>query len=273
VDESWHICEWAMPSKTTDTRRYEWIMSRIEYAQTCHTQINLSHLVMLFIQMVRGTHVNESYDMYEWVTSHLWMCQHTDSLRIYECIRDIPVTYLKTHVTYMNDSPYTYEGAKTYTHLTIMNLTKKYMSYVWMSHNVYMNDSPHTYECTKDIYVTYMNDSCQIYVWLTSHLWMYQRHMCHMYEHFMFTHATCMNGSCHTGEWVMSHIWMTHVTHMNVSRHVTHINMSRLTYRWVMSHMWMSHGPHVNESSHIYEWLTSHIWMCRDLSYTWICHV
>ena len=63
-------------------------------------------------------------------------------------------------------------------------------------------------------------------------------------------HVTRMNESCQTYEWVMSHVWMSHVTRMNESCHtyewvITRMNESCQTYarvmshvKWVMSHVW-----------------------------------
>ena len=111
-----------------------------------------------------------------------------------------------------------------------------------------------------------MNESCQKYGWVMSHVWL--------------SHVTYTNESCHTYEWVISHIWMSHATRMNQSYH---------THGWVVSHIWMSHAVHMTEvvpqkesyeylqicrviriyhmciwvvQSHLihtYEWVTSHI--------------
>ena len=79
-------------------------------------------------------------------------------------------------------------------------------------------------------------------------------------------HVTCMNESCHMYEWVTSRIWISQVTHLNEWAR----NISRHTYEWVMSHVWMSHVTCMNESchTHSFEWvsekyITSHVWMSR----------
>ena len=128
-------------------------------------------------------------------------------------------------------------------------------------------------------HVTYMNESCYIYEWVLSHIWMSHvthmnkwRESSHTYEYICICdmtriyicdmtiymwhdyihirdmthtrHFTGINGSCHTYEWVTSHTWMSHVTRTNESHHT-------YTYKWVLSHIWMNHVTHMNESDHI----------------------
>jgi len=123
------------------------------------------------------------------------------------------------------------------------------MSHVWMSH------------------ITCMNESCQIYEWVMSRIWM--------------SHVTCINGSSHTYERVMSHIWMSHVTYMNEScricpsdserdtcglRRVTRMTKTCHTYEWEMSHIWWRHVTHIKKACHTYEWGMSHVWMSHVTS-------
>ena len=88
-----------------------------------------------------------------------------------------------------------------------------------------------------------MNESCLIYEWVMSHIWM--------------SHISCMNESCLIYEWVMSHIWMSHVSYMNESC---------LMFEWVMSHIWMSHVSCMNESCVMFEWVMS----VRQDTPTWL---
>ena len=143
------------------------------------------------------------------------------------------------------------------------------MSRVWMSHVPCMNESCHTdikgdfadvFLICRLSLITRMNESCPVYEWVMSHVWM---------SHTAMSLITRMNESCPMYEWVMSHVWMSHVPCMNESCHLdlqnlaqdTHTNESCHTYEWVMSHIWMSHVTHMNESCHTYEWVRSHMWM------------
>jgi len=79
-------------------------------------------------------------------------------------------------------------------------------------------------------------------------------------------HVTCMNESCHMYEWVMSRVWMRHVTctneawhtyqrdswHLNETRHIFARVME--IYERAMSHKRKSHVAHMKESRHVCEW-------------------
>ena len=96
---------------------------------------------------------------------------------------------------------------------------------------------------------THVNESCRIYEWVMSHIWM--------------SHVTHLKESHHTYEWVASHTRMSHVTHMNESCH---------TYEWVMSHIRMSHITHIKDSCVMYVLVMSHIWMSHVLHMDESCH-
>ena len=171
------------------------------------------------------------------------------------------VTHMMSHVTHINESCHTCEWFMS--HIWVSHVTHMYicmiaqdaweglrvMSHIWVRNVTHMMS-----------HVTHMSESCQIYEWVMSHIWVsHVTHLsesCHTYEwvmaHIWVSYVTHMSESWQTYEWVMSHIWMSHVTHMNESCH---------TYEWVMSHIWMSHVTHMNESCHTYEWVMSHIWM------------
>ena len=61
----------------------------------------------------------------------------------------------------------------------------------------------------------------------------------------MKSHLTHVNESCQTYEWVMSHIWMSQVTHMNEPWHIwtSHVNepwhawTNHCKYDWVMAYV------------------------------------
>ena len=124
-------------------------------------------------------------------------------------------------------------------------------------------------------HVTRTNESCHMYEWVISHIWM--RHVTHVAgldfwsgSCLYMSHVPHMNESCHTHECVVSHIWMRHVTHVagldfwSGSRLQAlfmvrlildvHIWMSHITHEWVTSHTWMSHVTHMNESFKLFSW-------------------
>jgi len=119
-------------------------------------------------------------------------------------------------------------------------------------------------------HVAHPNESCHIYEWVMSHVWMiHGTHECTAQRSLLVPAHT--NESCQTYEWVMSHIWMSHVTRMNESwytwMHGTEIFTSSCTYECVTSRM--------NECRHTSEWVTSHmqgswhIWMIYG-TYEWV---
>jgi len=89
--------------------------------------------------------------------------------------------YIRTNVTHMDESCYTYEWV---------------MSHTWMSHVTHMNESCHTHAWVMSHiwtgHVTHMNESCHTYEWVMWHIWM--------------SDVTHVNELCHTYEWVMSHV-------------------------------------------------------------------
>jgi len=107
-----------------------------------------------------------------------------------------------SHVTYMNESCYTYEW--------VMSHIQWVISHTWMSHVTHMDELWMSH-------VTHMNESCHAYEWVMSHIWM--SHVTHVNE----SCHTCTIGNYHGGfaagmRWV-PHIWISHVTHMNESCH------------------------------------------------------
>jgi len=148
-----------------------------------------------------------------------------------------------SHVAHTNESCRTYKGVMPhitwvmpYVWMTRVKCTKE-MAHIWMSHGTHINsrgsasgvgvDKRHMAHGTWHMAHGMLKESCHMYEWAMSHVWM--------------GHVTHMNESCHTYDYVMWHIWMSHVTHMNESC---------CTYEWVMSHIWMSPITHMNESRH-----------------------
>ena len=84
---------------------------------------------------------NESWLMYEWVMSHMWM----------------------SHVTRVNESCHTFEWV---------------MSHMWMSHVTHMNEACHTHGWVMSHewmnHVSHMNESCHTREWFISRMWMRQ---------------------------------------------------------------------------------------------------
>jgi len=110
------------------------------------------------------------------------------------------------------------------------------MSQIWMSHGTYTGSSR----------------ACRLRL---SHV----TSMIKSWRPWM-SHVAYMNESCHLNDWVTSHIWMSHVTPIGSSSapqprssHVTSMNKS-----W---HLCLSHVTYMNESRHIKGWVTSHVWI------------
>jgi len=100
------------------------------------------------------------------------------------------VTYIRSHVTHINESRNTYECVTSHesSYQWIVSNIEWVMSHVWMSRVTHTNESRRTYEC------------------VTSHMWMGP--------------VTYVSESWHTYKCVMAHIWMRDVTHMNASCHI-----------------------------------------------------
>ena len=110
-----------------------------------------------------------------------------------------------------------------------------------------------------------MNEACQRYEWVMSHIWM--------------RHVRDMNESCHTYEWGMSEICHTYewfMSHIRL-RHITHTNALYNPYEWVMSHIheWVlpytCTESHMNATYHTREWGAWHIRMC-DMTHSYLWH-
>jgi len=169
------------------------------------------------------TYANESCHVYEWIMSRIWMSMN-------ECIFDksgstavqrvllpqISYTYMNT---YMNESCHV---CKWNIHVYILDQEG--------STNVQRVVLPEM------IYVTYMNETWDVYEWVISEIWMSRfffstrivllKDECCCLKRVMWrlrmSHVKYMNESCHVSEWVMSHVWMSHVTYINKS--VMHMN-------------------------------------------------
>ena len=145
--------------------------------------------------------------MFEWAMSHIWMSHVTHRFRL------VMLDEWVTNRSHSMTQPSTWSES----------------CHTWMRHvthecvTLHMNAACHTWMR----HVTRMNESCDTYEWVMSHVRM--------------SHVTRMNESCHTYEWVMWHIWMSHVTHVNESialSHTLHIPMQ----------LRMSHFTRMNES-------------------------
>ena len=148
--------------------------------------------------------------------------------------------------------------------------------------------------------VTWFIDTCDMthwYVWHDSFMYEWvMRGESVLLSHMWMRHVTHMNESCDTYEWVMSHIWKHY--HMNGSCdrrerrvvrwglregvsvqavswmiHVTRINESCHTYQWIMSHTSMSHVTHMNESCHMCDMTHSYVWHDSFMCVTWLIHM
>ena len=152
--------------------------------------------------MSHVTRTNESCHTYEWVMSHVWMCQydapaHNQQLAGYtqrppelSLVSALaPISVYRSHVTHVNQS---YEWV---------------MSHVWTSHVTHMKESCHTYEGVTShmliSHVSRMNELCHTYESVMSHIWT--------------SHVANAKQSCHTYERVMSHMLIIRVTNMHES--------------------------------------------------------
>jgi len=115
-------------------------------------------------------------------------------------------------------------------------------------------------------HVTYMNESCHIYEWVMSHIWM--------------SHVTYMNESCHIYEWVMSYIYIlkchvSHVSHVSHVWHVppliAHVSCVRRICTFVVAHMvdWCRIFQRSLQTSHTHT--HTHTCTCKDAASVSMC--
>jgi len=132
-------------------------------------------------------------------------------------------------------------------------------------------------------HIIYMNASCHMYQWVTSHI-DEPCDMCWNRHPLLTSHVTYINDICVT--WLI-YDWHIFVAHMNESCHTyeyitAYILMSHVTHRWVMCHV-SKQSSTADESCDIYKWHmcdVTHPWMphaCRThewvMSHVWMCHV
>jgi len=134
-------------------------------------------------------------------------------------------------------------------------------------------------DAQREIHVTHKYESCHLYEWVMSPVWM--SHVTHMNKscdmcrthgrcskrnslsHISMSHVTCMNESCHPYAWVMSHIWISHVTcagHMADAQREIHRRSAFGTHQppRISNLLLLSHVTYVHESCHTYEWVMSY---------------
>jgi len=89
------------------------------------------------------------------------------------------------------------------------------------------------------------------------------------------SHVTCMNESCHMYEWVMSHVWMSHVTCMNESYHKHSMSAwkkipmcihKRDIYMYIF---FKKTYVYVNRGLYIYMWKETYIYKSKE-SYVYV---
>jgi len=178
--------------------------------------------------------MNASFHEYEWVLSHIWM---SDWVMPHVCIR--PVTDMRDHVTYRNESCHNMNGGSNSSALAVRPV----------------NESHHIYECVRSHiwihHVTYRNESCRVYEWVMSQI-----------EGSHSTHArTSHERVTHINESLTSHTYQRVTNESNVStiRIIlqiedsvsTHARTSH-TYQRVTNEPRTSHTyPRVTNESHI----------------------
>ena len=108
---------------------HEWIMSHMWISCVAHRITLMDESYHAYQRYV--VHVNESCDIYQRCTSHMWM----------------------SHVTHVNESCHTCEWV---------------MSHLWMSHVTHVNESWHMFEMC---HVTHVNESLHVYRRVVAHIW------------------------------------------------------------------------------------------------------
>jgi len=138
----------------------------------------------------------------------------------------------------------------TYTYICMRNTCVSNVCHVWRSQVAYRRDDE---SCLIDIrvmshmckkHVSYTYGSWLIYVWVTSHIYIYDQ--CLKYEG--------VSTRVSSWWWVMSYRYMSHVSYRCMS-HVSYICMSNVScmkasnrvssWWWVMSHRYTSHVSYV----------------------------
>ena len=160
VDESWHICEWAMAhtcmSHGTCVNKswhiLEWVMANMILLTMCHS---LSSTILIH------THTNESWHICECVMAHMWMRHGTyvnESWHTYKWVMSryhVQIYYETPRSDVRKDDEevmaHTYERVTSQTwtsHVTHSHGTQyeRVTSHTWTSHVTHMNASGHTYE-------------------------------------------------------------------------------------------------------------------------------
>jgi len=170
IYETWlsHMCNM--------TRHDAFLMkeSRLTHERvTPHTwKSHASHMREECIVTSHVTHVTESCLIYEWVMSHeAWLFHE-------ECIESC-------HTSYMRHDSFLYETWL----IPIWDMTHSYMRVTpntWGSHVTHR-----IWMIYRMSHVSYMNESCLMYGWVMSHMWM---------SHVSYIHSN---------EWVMSHSYGT----------------------------------------------------------------
>ena len=125
--------------------------------------------------MSHGTHVNHSWNTYEWVMSHIWMSHAThvnESYGVATMSRRLKIISLFCKRAllkrrYSAKETYHFKEPTNRSHPIICLLTRRGNRF-WMSHGTHVNESWHTCE------------------WIMAHMWM--------------SHGTHVNESWHTHE-------------------------------------------------------------------------
>ena len=168
-----------------------WVRVVSQEAKTQNESCHRYEWVMFYIWMSRVTHMNESCSSYEWIMSDIWMSRVTDmneSCHRYEWVMS---QIWMSHVTHVNEPWHTREWVT-------WNIR--------MSHVMHMNNFIDSFSCVS--WLIHMCDVTHSYLW-------YDPFICVTRLIHMNNRCHSINQSCQTYGWLMSHIWTSHVTHMN----------------------------------------------------------
>ena len=168
-----------------------WVRVVSQEAKTQNESCHRYEWVMFYIWMSRVTHMNESCSSYEWIMSDIWMSRVTDmneSCHRYEWVMS---QIWMSHVTHVNEPWHTREWVT-------WNIR--------MSHVMHMNNFIDAFSCVS--WLIHMCDVTHSYLW-------YDPFICVTRLIHMNNRCHSINQSCQTYGWLMSHIWTSHVTHMN----------------------------------------------------------
>jgi len=136
-----------------------------------------------------GTYMNESWHIYEWVMSHIWLSHITQRWQVVQSARN------QAEGFELDEQQWEAEWQVSHvTHVTVS----------WRMH------------------------SCDLHMDELLHIRMSYSHTWMSFLHIWKDHVVLMRESFCAYEWVMSHPWVSHVAHMKESCHIYECAMSHV---------------------------------------------